>query len=107
MQLLNTNSTSYKKMKKLGEGSFGNVYLARNVKTNKIIVSKEMKLHDLEEETKIQLFSEAKILQKIQHPNIIKIIESYKTKSNKLVLILEFASRGAAQAPSEHKPWLP
>ena len=94
MQLLNTNSTSYKKMKKLGEGSFGNVYLARNVKTNKIIVSKEMKLHDLEEETKIQLFSEAKILQKIQHPNIIKIIESYKTKSNKLVLILEFASKG-------------
>ena len=39
----------------------------------------------------MQLFSEAKILEALSHPNIIKLYEFYKTKSNKLVLILEYA----------------
>ena len=39
----------------------------------------------------MQLFSEAKILEALSHPNIIKLYEFYKTKSDKLVLILEYA----------------
>ena len=94
MQLLNTNSTSYTKIDKLGEGSFGEVFLAKNIKNDQLKVCKEMRLHGLDENTVMQLFTEVKVLQAIQHPNIIEMIESYKTKSNKLVLILEYASNG-------------
>ena len=94
MQLLNTNSTSYTKIDKLGEGSFGEVFIVKNIKNDKLFVCKEMKLHGLDEPTIMQLFTEVKVLQAVRHPNIIEMIESYKTKSNKLVLILEYASGG-------------
>lgn len=37
------------------------------------------------------MFIEAKILEALQHPNIIRLNEFYKTKSRKLVLILDYA----------------
>jgi serine/threonine protein kinase len=40
----------------------------------------------------IQLFTEAKILEALKHPHIINLKDFYKTHSNKLVLILEYAS---------------
>ena len=42
----------------------------------------------------IQLFSEAKILEALDHPNIIRFREFYKTQSDKLVMILEFCPNG-------------
>lgn len=94
MQLLNTNSTSYKKIKELGEGSFGEVFLVQSIKNSQMLVSKEMRLQGLDEPTIIQLYTEVKVLENIKHPNIIEMIETYRTKSNKLVLILEYASNG-------------
>ena len=46
------------------------------------------------ENTIIQLFTEAKVLEALQHPNIICLKEFYKTQSKKLVLILEQAEGG-------------
>lgn len=42
----------------------------------------------------IQLFQEAKILEALKHSSIIELKEFYRTKSNKLVLILEYAENG-------------
>jgi len=94
MQLLNTNSTSYKKIKPLGEGSFGEIFLVENIKNNNLLVSKEMRLQGLPESTVIQLYTEVKVLEAIKHPNIIEMYETYRTKSNKLVIILEYAQNG-------------
>lgn len=44
------------------------------------------------------MFTEVKVLQALRHPNIIKLKESYKTQSNKLVLILEYAEGGDLKA---------
>ena len=44
MNLLNTNSTNYKKIEKLGEGSFGEVFLVKNMKDNNLYVSKDISL---------------------------------------------------------------
>ena len=46
------------------------------------------------EETKLQLFSEAKILEALRHPNIIHMREFHKMASNELILILEYAEGG-------------
>jgi len=45
----------------------------------------------MDECTLIQMFAEAKILEALDHPHIIHLYEFYKTKSKKLVLILEYA----------------
>ena len=42
----------------------------------------------------LQFFQEAKLLEAIKHPQIIELKEFYRTKSEKLVLILEFAEGG-------------
>lgn len=46
------------------------------------------------QQTIIQLFGEAKILEALDHPNIIRLREFYKTQSNNLVLILEYCQNG-------------
>ena len=45
----------------------------------------------------IQFFQEAKLLEVMRHENIIEIKEFYRTKSGKLVMILEFAEGGDLQ----------
>lgn len=42
----------------------------------------------------IQLFTETKVLEALEHPFIVAIKDTYKTMSNKLVMILEYAQNG-------------
>lgn len=42
----------------------------------------------------MQLFTEAKVLEAIKHPYIIHLQDFYKTHSEKLVLILDYADGG-------------
>ncbi len=42
----------------------------------------------------MQMFTEAKVLEALIHPNIVCLKESYKTESQKLVLVLEQAEGG-------------
>ena len=83
--------TNYIKIRRLGEGTSSEVYLVKDVKTEMLYVAKEMYIKNFEEKMLMQLFSETKILEALTHPNIIKLYEFYKTKSEKLVLILEYA----------------
>ncbi len=53
-----------------------------------------MCLDKLDEDAILQIFKEVKILEVFSHPFIISIEESYRTESNKLVLILEYADKG-------------
>ena len=94
MNFIHTNSTDYEKIRKIGEGSFGEVYLVKNIKSGKNYVSKDIKIEGMSEDVTIQMFREAKILEALDHPNIVKLFEFYKTRSKKLVLILEYAQGG-------------
>jgi serine/threonine protein kinase len=64
----------YETIKKLGEGSFGNVEKARNIETNEIVAIKKLKKKYGTWEECLQL-SEVKALRKISHPNVIKLKE--------------------------------
>lgn len=81
MNLITSDSTNYERIKKLGQGSFGSVFLVKNIKDNNTYVSKDIKLEDMDERNLIQMFAEAKILEALNHPYIIKLYEFYKTKS--------------------------
>ena len=50
-----------------------------------------MDLNSMSEEEKIETLKEAKILEALYHPNIVKFREVYKTKKGKLCIVMEYA----------------
>jgi calcium-dependent protein kinase len=82
----------YKLISNIGQGSYGNVYLACNVYTNeKVAIKKIYKTLDIITESEI--INEIDILKKLNHPDIVKILEFYKTETA-YYIISEYCSGG-------------
>lgn len=64
----------YKTLQTLGEGAFGNVYKAKNMKNGEIVAIKKMKPKYQNWNQCIQL-REIKSLRKLNHQNLIKLKE--------------------------------
>ncbi|CAD8151338.1 unnamed protein product [Paramecium pentaurelia] len=65
----------YEIIKKLGQGGFGQVYQVRHLKTKLIRAAKVIVRQSVENET--LLLQETEILQTLDHPNIVKILEIF------------------------------
>lgn len=79
----------------LGEGGFGRVYKGKNKETGDFVAIKYIDLTDfLKSANKIEdIYKESKILQMLNHKNIIKLISAFVLKSD-LILIMEYAEGG-------------
>ncbi|PUZ36094.1 hypothetical protein GQ55_9G011900 [Panicum hallii var. hallii] len=64
----------YKIIREIGDGTCGNVFMAYNVETNEIVAVKKMKRKFFQWEECVSL-REVKALQKLIHPNIVKLKE--------------------------------
>ena len=84
----------YRRLKKVGEGAFGKAYLVECLKDSAKCVVKEMDLKDMSAQERDDTLKEAKILEKLQHPNIVKFREVYKNKEGKLCIVMEYADGG-------------
>jgi NIMA (never in mitosis gene a)-related kinase 1/4/5 len=54
-------------------------------------VMKQIDIGKLSESEKKETVKEAKILEVLSHPNIVKFIEVFKTKNGKLCIVMDFA----------------
>ena len=84
---------TYKIIKKIGEGSFGVVYLVQYLKTSSLCVIKKIDFGGLTKEEIKESYNEVNILKKLDHPNIIKFIEVKPSKKN-IEIITEYADKG-------------
>ena len=84
---------TYKIIKKIGEGSFGVVYLAQYLKTSSPCVVKKIDFNGLTKEEIKESYNEVNILKKLDHPNIIKFLEVKPTKKY-IEIITEYADKG-------------
>jgi len=57
-------------------------------------VIKEIRIKDMSDSEKRKALKEAKIMEKFEHPNIVKFHEVYKTKKGKLCIVMEYADGG-------------
>ena len=87
---------TYKIINFLGEGSFGRAYLALCDNDNNKYVIKQITLEGMDDEEKRETFNEAKILKKLDHPNIIKFKEVFLQRQPKpaLNIVTEYADGG-------------
>ena len=82
----------YKILSNIGQGSYGNVYLAMNIYTNeKVAIKKIYKTTD--EESESEIINEIEILKKLNHPDIVKVLEFYKTEQA-YYIVSEYCSGG-------------
>ena len=88
---------TYKIIETLGEGSYGKAILVKsNFPGNILYVMKSIKMINMTEELKNKTFGEVRIIQKLNHPNIIKFHEVFVVKepSQTLNIIAEYADGG-------------
>lgn len=84
----------YEKLEKLGEGTYGVVYKARDTTTNQIIALKKIRLENEEEGMPSTAMREISILKELNHPAIVSLLDViYKPAEKKLYLIFEFVEQ--------------
>ena len=83
----------YKIISKLGDGSYGVVYLAVNIITKQNMAMKKIKKVKENEIDDMEIKNEINILKKLDHPNIVKIIEFYSAPKA-YYIITDFCSCG-------------
>ena len=80
----------YETVRKLGQGTYGSVYLCVVRETGKPCVMKRMLLRSLNEKERQSARQEAEVLQELSHPNIVAYIDTVETRS-KLFLFMQVA----------------
>ncbi|XP_049348122.1 probable serine/threonine-protein kinase At1g54610 [Solanum verrucosum] len=71
--LVPKTADSYEKLDKVGQGTYSNVYKARDRKSGKIVALKKVRFDTSEPESVKFMAREIIILKKLDHPNIIKL----------------------------------
>ncbi|KAK9272049.1 hypothetical protein L1049_002418 [Liquidambar formosana] len=87
--LVPKSADSYDKLAKVGQGTYSNVYKARDRDTGKIVALKKVRFDTSEPESVKFMAREIMILQKLNHPNIIKL-EGLATSRMQYSLYLVF-----------------
>jgi len=92
------NSSRYKKVRKLGSGSFGEAWLARSVQSQRSYVIKELKMaQSLTEADKGRVHNEVMIIRSCCHLNIIKYKDYFITQEAGgpiMSIVMEYADAG-------------
>ncbi|THG03313.1 hypothetical protein TEA_011324 [Camellia sinensis var. sinensis] len=83
------SAESYDMLDKVGQGTYSNVYKARDKETGKIVALKKVKFDTTEPESVKFMAREIVILQKLDHPNIVKL-EGLATSRMQYSLYLVF-----------------
>lgn len=62
----------YTKIEKIGEGTYGVVYKARNKVTGQLVALKKIRLENQEEGVPSTAIREISLLKELKHPNIVQ-----------------------------------
>lgn len=79
----------YQILEKCGEGAYGKVYLAKDIKNNREVAIKKMKLSSLEEGVPISTLREISLLKELNHVNVIKLLDIIHLE-NRIILVFEY-----------------
>ncbi|KAG1330247.1 putative serine/threonine-protein kinase [Cocos nucifera] len=88
---------SFEKLDKIGQGTYSNVYRARDLDNDKIVALKKVRFDNLEPESVKFMAREILILRRLDHPNIIKLEGLVTSRmSCSLYLVFEYMEHDLA-----------
>eukprot|EP00994_Dinema_validum_P007306 NODE_592_length_1520_cov_88.394969_g436_i0.p1 GENE.NODE_592_length_1520_cov_88.394969_g436_i0~~NODE_592_length_1520_cov_88.394969_g436_i0.p1 ORF type:complete len:323 (+),score=66.79 NODE_592_length_1520_cov_88.394969_g436_i0:60-971(+) len=79
----------YLKVEKIGQGTYGVVYMAKDTHTGQIVALKKIRLDSEDEGVPSTAIREISILKELQHPNIVPLLDVV-SQPRKLNLVFEF-----------------
>lgn len=82
-------STRYERLEKVGEGTYGVVYKARDTSTDAIVALKRIRLDAEEEGVPCTAIREISLLKELRHDNIVKLLDVCHSE-NRLTLVFEY-----------------
>ena len=88
----------------IGQGTYSNVYRARDLEQNKIVALKKVRFDNLEPESVRFMAREIHILRRLDHPNVIKLAGLVTSRmSCSLYLVFEYMEHDLAGLASHPK----
>lgn len=87
------DSLSYRRLRLLGQGSFGKAFLARDLADNELCVMKQVRLEKMDAKARDTAVREAVALRRVHHPNVVRFREVF-VRSGWLCLVMDFADGG-------------
>lgn len=84
---------SYRRLRLLGQGSFGKAFLARDLANNELCVMKQVRVEKMDAKARDTAVREAVALRRIHHPNVVRFRQVF-VRSGWLCLVMDFADGG-------------
>ena len=78
---------TYKRVKTLKSGAFGKAILCEAESDLSKVVIKEIDIRGQDEQKRKETLKESKILEVLNHPNVVRFREVYKTRGGKLCIV--------------------
>uniref|UniRef100_A0A914D1F6 Cell division protein kinase 5 n=1 Tax=Acrobeloides nanus TaxID=290746 RepID=A0A914D1F6_9BILA len=83
---------NYEKLDKIGEGTYGTVFKARNKDTNELVALKLVRLDDEDEGVPSSALREVCLLKEINHPNVVRLYDVLH-HDKKLTIVFEYCEQ--------------
>ncbi|GFR87117.1 serine/threonine-protein kinase Nek4-like [Elysia marginata] len=99
--------TEFERIKVIGKGSYGEVWLAKHKKDKKQYVLKKMNLGKASKRERKSAEQEAKLLSKLKHPNIVSYKDSFETDSGFLFIAMQYCEGGDLYARLKEQKGVP
>lgn len=88
---------TFQKIEKIGQGTYSNVYKAKDLITGKIVALKKVRFDTMEPESVKFMAREILVLKKLDHPNVIKLEGLVTSRmSSSLYLVFEYMEHDLA-----------
>merc|ERR1719476_1073619 len=87
------DNISYRRLKLLGQGSFGKAFLARDLATNDLCVMKQVRVEKMDVKARDTAVREAVALRRVRHANVVRFRQVF-LRSGWLCLVMDFADGG-------------
>lgn len=90
-------ANTFEKLDKIGQGTYSNVYKARDLITGKIVALKKVRFDNLEPESVKFMAREILVLRRLDHPNVVKLEGLVTSRmSCSLYLVFEYMEHDLA-----------